>query len=246
MSLRFSGLAAAAFMASVFSSVLSAQTYEARAVITAADRAVLSGELAAKVATLPFKVGDRFNQGDILVGLDCSLYEAQKSKVSAEVRAARIKRDNARELSALNSIGELDVALAQSEYAQALAELKIADLNTDRCDIRAPWNGRVVNVMTRAHENIRQQQELIEVVADQQLEAEVVVPAAWLAWLRPEMPLSISIDELAVTAEGTVAAISPAIDAVSQTVLLRATLQSNSSLIAGMSATAIFAEPAAQ
>lgn len=230
----------------LLSPLAAAQTFEARAVITAPHRAILSGELAARVASLPFKVGERFSKGDVVVGLDCALYEAQKSRVAAEVRAARIKRDNTRELSALNSIGEMDVALAQSEYAQALAELKIADLNTDRCEIRAPWDGRVVSVLTRAHENIRQQQELIEVVADQQLEAEVVVPAAWLTWLEAGMSVHFSIDEPPVSAEGVIAAVSPAIDAVSQTVLLRVSLQNNPNLIPGMSATAVFAAPVSQ
>ncbi len=218
----------------------SEQTYEARAVIQAVDRAVISGELAAKVIKLPLRPGDRFAMGDLLVELDCELYEAQKAKVSAEVRAARIKHENARELSTLNSIGELDVALAQSDYAQALAEFRIADLNTARCEILAPWDGRVVSLMTNAHENIRQQQELIEVVGDDQLEAEVVVPAAWLTWLEPGLPMRLQVDELAVSVDAEITAISPAIDTVSQTILLRATLNKNLNLIPGMSATAYF------
>lgn len=220
--------------------------YEARAVIKALDRAVLSGELAAKVKQLPVRPGEAFSKGDVLVELDCDLYQAQADKVSAEVRAARIKRDNARELKALNSIGELDVALAQSEYAQSLAELHIAKLNTERCTIKAPWDGKVVSVHVNAHENIRQQQELIEVVSDKVLEAEVVVPAAWLNWLKPEQSIRLLVDDRADAASAVVSAIIPAIDAVSQTVLLRATITHESELIPGMSATAVFDAPSAQ
>ncbi|WP_313527076.1 efflux RND transporter periplasmic adaptor subunit [Stutzerimonas kunmingensis] len=220
------------------------QVPEARAVIKSVDRAVISGELAAKVIKLPFRPGDRFAKGDLLVGLDCDIYQAQKAKVAAEVRAARIKQDNAKELSVLNSIGALDIALAQSEYEQAMAELRIANLNTSRCEIRAPWNGRVMTLMINAHESMRQQQELIEIVGDQQLEAEVVVPAAWLAWLEPGLPMRLRADELAVSAEAKITAISPTVDAVSQTVMLRASLNSNSGLISGMSATAYFDLPA--
>ncbi len=218
----------------------------AQAVIKALDRAVLSGELAARVKQLPLRPGEAFAAGDALVVLDCDLYQAQADKVSAEVRAAKIKRDNARELKALNSIGELDVALAQSEYAQSLAELRIARLNTERCIIKAPWDGRVVSVQVNAHENIRQQQELIEIVADRQLEAEVVVPAAWLNWLAPGQPIHLRVDDRDELVEAEISAIIPAIDAVSQTVLLRATLAQNTQLIPGMSATAIFNAPTAQ
>lgn len=220
--------------------------YEARAVIKALDRAVLSGELAAKVKSLPVRPGEAFSKGDSLVELDCALYQAQADKVSAEVRAARIKRDNARELKALNSIGELDVALAQSEYAQSLAELQIARLNTDRCTIKAPWDGKVVTLHVNAHENIRQQQELIEIVGFSALEAEIVVPAAWLNWLEPGQPVRLLVDDRTEPTEAVISAIIPAIDAVSQTVLLRATITQESELIPGMSATAVLSAPSAQ
>ncbi|MBV1786434.1 efflux RND transporter periplasmic adaptor subunit [Marinobacterium sp. D7] len=217
--------------------------YEARAVIKALDRAVLSGELAARVERLPFLPGDAFKKGDVLVALDCTLYEAQAEKVSAEVRAAKIKRDNTQELKVLNSIGELDVALAQSEYSQSLAELKIARLNTQRCVIKAPWNGRVVSLRINAQENIRQQQELIEIVGDRNLEVEVVVPASWLNWLAVGQSISLQVDDRTEPASAEVSAIIPAIDAVSQTVLLRAKLPQDTQLIPGMSATAVFNAP---
>ncbi|WP_232821213.1 efflux RND transporter periplasmic adaptor subunit [Oceanimonas marisflavi] len=219
---------------------VSAEEYKARAVIKALDRAVLSGELAARITSLPKRPGESFRQGELLVGLDCALYEAQTSKVEAENQAAKVKLDNARQLNELRSIGSLDVALAQSEYAQTRAELRIARLNTQRCQITAPYDGKVVTVLANRHENIRQQQELIEIVADQRLEAEVVVPATWLNRLEPGLPLTLQMDETGARVEATIAAISPAIDPVSQTLLLRAGLAPSAGLIPGMSATAYF------
>lgn len=213
---------------------------EARAVLKAADRAVLSGELAARVKAIPFRAGDAFNKGDVLVALDCDLYQAQQEKVAAEHKAAGVKLENARQLNELRSIGSLDVALAQSEFAQTQAELRIARLNTARCTIKAPWNGQVVRVLVNEHENIRQQQELIEVVGNSRLEAEVVVSSSWLSWLKPGQPLRLTIDETGAVAEASVVGITPAIDAVSQTVLLRAALSEDAGLIPGMSATAVF------
>jgi len=232
------------FATLLISTAQASAEYQARAVIKSLDRAVLSGELAARVQRIPYLPGESFEKGATLVELDCSLYEAQAEKVSAEVKAARIKSENARELDALNSIGGLDVALAQSEYAQALAELKIARLNTERCVIKAPWRGRVVGLRVSTHENIRPQQELIEVVGDQNLEAEVVAPASWLNWLVVGQPISLVVDNFSESESAELRAIIPAIDAVSQTVLLRAKLPQNTNLIPGMSATAVFSGPA--
>ncbi|SDT90368.1 efflux RND transporter periplasmic adaptor subunit [Halopseudomonas salegens] len=214
--------------------------YTARAVIKASQRAVLSGELAARVERLPLRAGDAFAKGDVLVALDCALYQAQTEKVSAELQAARIRRDNASEMEALNAIGELEVALAMSDFAQARAALTIARLNTSRCNIRAPWDGRVVSVLVNEHEVIRQQQELIEVLSTGALEAEVVVPSEWLRWLKPGMPLQLLVENIETMAEARVIALNPAIDAVSQTVTLRAELIDTGLLVPGMSASARF------
>lgn len=219
---------------------------EARAVIKALDRALLSSELAGRVTSLPRRAGDAFKKGDLLVAIDCNLYQAQAAKVEAEHEAARLKMENAQQLRELRSIGALDVTLAESEFAQTKSALRIAQLNADRCSIRAPWPGRVVAVHVNAFENVRQQQELIEIISDRQFEAEIVVPAQWMRWLKPGTPLELRVDETGTTANARVTAITPAIDAVSQTVVLRASLAGGSRLIPGMSATAVFNLPAAR
>ncbi len=216
------------------------ESYQARALIKAVDRAVLSGELAAKVVKLPLRPGEAFSKGDLLVGLDCALYQAQSAKVSAEHKAAGLKLDNMRKLDQLRSVGALDVALAQAEQTKTAAALRIVRLNVSRCEIRAPYDGRVVTMMINRFENIRQQQELIEIVSDTNLEAEVVVPAPWLAWVKTGTSFALLIDDTTTRLQTEVSAVTPAIDAVSQTVLLRAKLPLDAGLIPGMSATAEF------
>lgn len=216
---------------------------EARAVIKAVDRVLLSSELAARVTRLPKRAGDAFRKGDLLVSLDCDLHRAQATKVAAELEGARLKMENAKQLQELRSIGALDVSVAESEYAQTQAALRIAQLNAGRCSISAPWTGRVVAVHVKPYENVRQQQELIEIINDSRFEAEVVVPAKWMRWLKPGTPLDLQVDETGTSAKAKVVAITPAIDAVSQTVVLRAAIADGSQLIPGMSATAVFNAP---
>lgn len=236
MALLMASLVAGAFAAD--------EPRQARAVVKAIDRAVLSGEVAAKVVTLPVRPGETFRKGDLLVGLDCDLYRAQADKVAAEHRAARYKLDNARQLDRLGSIGALDVSLAQAQRAQTQAALRIAKLNTERCEIRAPYDGRVVAVMVNQHENIREQQQLIEIVDDSRLEAEVVVPSSWLVWIKPKQGISLIFEETGTQIAAEVVALSPVIDTVSQTVLVRAQVTGDASvLVPGMSALAQFENP---
>lgn len=213
---------------------------QARAVFKALDRAVLSGELSARVVKLPLRAGERFRKNDLLVGLDCALYQAQADKVEAEHKAAGLKLENVRQLDSLGSIGALDVSLAAAKWAQTEAELRIARLNTKRCEIRAPYSGRVVSVLVNRFENIRQQQELIEIVHDAHLEAEIVVPASWLLWLKPGRRLTLLLDDSSTRFPATVTALSPVIDTVSQTILVRAKVDSSDLMVPGMSAMADF------
>ena len=219
---------------------LHAEQLEARALVNAIERAVLSAELSARVSHLPKRPGERFLRGDLLVALDCDIYQAQADKVVAENKAAQVRYENAKKLNKLRSIGAMDVAMAQYAFEQAEAELAIARLNTERCEIRAPFDGQVVTLAANQHEFIRNQEKIIEIVADRQLEVEVVVPADWLRWITTGHSFRIRIDETNTVVTAEIISISPAIDPVSQTILLRASLEDTNGLIPGMSATAYF------
>lgn len=217
-------------------------TWQARAVLKAVDRTILSSELAGKVEKLPLRVGDAFEKDDLLVGLGCELYRAQAEKVRAEHRAAAFEFENVQQLNELGSIGELDVSMAQTQRAQSEAALRIAKLNTQRCEIQAPYSGRVVSLQVARHESVRESQELIEIIDDQRLEAEIVVPASWLNGLGIGKPLTLHFEDVGISVAAEISGITPAIDTISQTLLLRAQVTGDtSSLLPGMSALAEFA-----
>ena len=226
----------------IYSEAGFSEELEARSVIKTIDRATLSGELVAKIIKIPKRMGESFKKGDNLLVLDCSIFEAQKQKVSAERDLAKTKVKNARELNKLRSIGAIDVALAEADVRKNEAELRIATLNTDRCAIKAPYDGKVVNLMVNEHEIVGQQP-LIEIVGTNRLEADIIVPAKWISWLTIGTKLTLTVDETGKQIASQVSYISPAIDPVSQTLQLRASLNNVQSVMPGMSATAKF-EPA--
>lgn len=216
---------------------------DARAVIKTLDKATLSGELVAKIIRIPKRMGERFRQGDPLLVLDCSVFQAQKEKVQAELDLAKTKVANARLLKKLNSIGAVDVALAEAEARKSAAELHIAELNTQRCTIKAPYDGIVANVMVNENEIVGQQP-LMEVVGLKRLEADIIVPADSIRWLKTGAPVALTIDETGQAVNAEVSFISPSIDPVSQTLQLRAILKDVNGIIPGMSASAHLTKPA--
>ena len=209
-----------------------------RALLQPSERAVLSAEIGARVEQLPVQPGERFAQGDLLVGLDCSLFGAQRARVEAEAEAARLEAENARELNAMRSIGRLEVALAEQTYAQAQSELRVARINESRCAIRAPFAGEVAEWQVRPHEFARAQEPVLEIVGTEVLEVEIVAPAAWIGSVSPGATLTIQFDGQTDGVPAQVTRINPVIDPVSETVTYYAAPQMRPWMTIGMTGTA--------
>jgi multidrug resistance efflux pump len=113
------------------------------------DQVDISSEVAAKIASLPFRDGDSFRAGQTLVTLDCSLYNAQLRKAQADADGARDLLDTNRKLLALHSIGALEVQQAQAKQKASAAEVAYMSATVRKCAIAAPFDGRVSSAAPR-------------------------------------------------------------------------------------------------
>ncbi len=226
----------------ILAPVVSAESLQARTVIKSSHQSILSSELAGQVIKLPLHAGQKFNKHDILVGLDCRLYQSQLNKVKAQLSAATSKLNNARELEKLHSIGQLDIALDEAGFQQVSAEVNMAELNVSRCNIRAPWSGSVIAVNTRQYEYVRAQQPVIEILGDHSLYAEAIIPASWIKLIKEGMSVRLYSPDLDVIEVASIESITPAIDPVSQTILVRIKLPKDTQMIVGISAEADFSQ----
>ena len=121
-------------------------------------------------------------------------------------------------------------------YHPSLKTSLSSKLNVERCNILAPYNGKVMDVYTNVFTSIEQRQPLMDIVGDGLLEAAVVVPSKWLKWLKKGHPVKIIIDETGEVLDAKVISLGAAVDAVSQTIELKAQFNEKyESLIPGMS-----------
>lgn len=213
----------------------------ARGLLVASHKATLSSELAARVIGISKSMGEAFKKGDLLVALDCRLYEAQRDKIAAETNVAKIRLDNTKQLNELRSIGTLDVAIAESEFKKVQAELRISELNVDRCLITAPFDGVVEQLDIQAFEIVKQQQTMLNIVGQNKLEAEIIVPSHWMSWLSLNQKIKLKVEETGQSLLAKVSQIGPSIDPASQTLQLRASINSlPDKVLPGMSVIAEF------
>ena len=217
------------------------QDMESRALVVASQEAVLSSELAARIKNIAVKEMQRFKKGDLLIQFDCSLYEAQKDVVSANANGALIKLKSDEQMLQMRSIGKYELELSISDYEKAKSELRIAELNLERCQIKAPFDGAVEEVVVNTFETIQPQVELMKIIQTDILELEMVVSSEWVAWLKLGHPIKVYIDEIQKEFNASISGIGANVDPVSQTIQLKGTITNASpALLPGMSGRVVF------
>ena len=242
MAINLPKFLASLIIASFFLSIpVHSQDMESRALVVASQEAVLSSELAARIENIAVKEMQRFQKGDLLIQFDCSLYEAQKDVVSANANGALIKLKSDEQMLQMRSIGKYELELSISEYEKAKSELRIAELNVERCQIKAPFDGAVEEVVVNTFETIQPQVELMKIIQTDILELEMVVSSEWISWLKIGHPIKVYIDEIQKEFNASVSGIGANVDPVSQTIQLKGTITNTSpALLPGMSGRVVF------
>ena len=225
----------------IVSSMYANQNFQARAVIVSLDRTIISSEIGGEIVELSKFDGDSFKKDEPLIKIDCSIYRAQKRKIDAEKEIARLELEKNKKLDTFGSIGTFDIQISQENYNKQKTEADIAAINVSRCDVLAPFDGKIASKKVAKHQNIKPQEELLEIVGIDNLEARVSVPSSWLSWLKKGMELDLAIDETRTVIKAQVVQLDSIVDSTSQSITVRVKLlKPYDNIIPGMSATANF------
>ena len=205
-------------------------------------KATVSSQMNARLEKFPYELGERFKKGATLAEFDCSVLKQELRKVNAELDIARAKHDSNKKLKEYQSVSDLELAISGAEVAKNRAQVGVVAARNRYCVIRAPYAGRIIKRHVNPSENVSQGQPVIDIISDGKLEVQILVPSNWVAWLHPQMPFKIEIDETKQTYTAKVTRVVGQIDPVSQTVEVVASIDSKTDdLLPGMSGTAHFA-----
>jgi membrane fusion protein (multidrug efflux system) len=214
-----------------------------RALIVPRREARLSSQVTARIVSIGPEPGTAFAKGKILVTFDCRSYRAEFRKAQAELLATSKTYENRKELSRLQSGSLLELDLARAEELRARAALDAVEATLSGCNIRAPYDGRVVSRLANAHESVTPGTALIEILDERDLDARIIVPSRWLSWLKTGQVLEVRIEELDRIFAGRVRTIGSRVDPVSQSIEITAGLVGDiTALKPGMSGIARFPE----
>lgn len=222
------------------SQLLFSEDFQARAIVESNDRTILSSEIGGTILTIDKNSGDYFKKNEILVKIDCNIYKAEREKIRVKKELARVKLNKNLQLKKFNSVGQFDVETSRLELRQEELDYKIANINVDRCEIKAPFEGRVVQRVANKYQTVKPQEQLLEIVNSKSLEIKSVVPATWLRWLKINDEIVFKIDEINKEVKTKILQIDSVVDPKSQTINIRAKIEDSENIIAGMSGTVYF------
>ena len=133
-------------------------------------------------------------------------------------------------------MGQLELDLSKSAVSKARAEVGLNKAVVAKCQVLAPFAGRVAEQKVREQQFVQPAQALLDILDDSVLELEFLVPSAWLRWLKVGGSFEVQIDETRKTYPAKFTRIGARVDPVSQSVKVAAAIHGRfPELMAGMS-----------
>lgn len=180
------------------------QTIPAIGRLVALQSGPVAAQVEAPVNELPVQVGDRVERGTVLAQLGTGVLDATHFLAKARVQEANARLVTAREvltlasqdrerLEALKStqstsealyddavqqelIAKARVGEARAALSSATASLRLAALDLDNAEVKAPYSGVVTQRLTEAGAYVRKGDALVWLLSDATLEIEIDVP----------------------------------------------------------------------
>lgn len=196
----------------------------------------LAAEIPAKVLRIQPQEGGSFKQGQALVGFDCAMQQSQLDKARATLMAATITWQSNQEMIKHAAIGKVELQVSEAEVLKAQAEAKASQTVVSKCEVLAPFDGRLAEQKVREEQFVQIGQALLDIIDDSVLELEFIAPSSWLGPLRGKGVVRVRVDETGKTYSARVARLAARVDPVSQSIKVTAVIDGRpSELMAGMS-----------
>ncbi|MFM9975886.1 MAG: efflux RND transporter periplasmic adaptor subunit [Beijerinckiaceae bacterium] len=188
-----------------------------RGVVKAINEAAITSDIAARVTALPFREGEAFKKGDLLVEFDCERLKAELKAADAERRGHFVAWENSARLYQLRAAGGHEVSIAAATHDKSAAVVEGLQARVKQCHIIAPFDGRVLDLNIRRHETPAASQPLLRILDDTSIDIDMLLPASSLKDIKPGVIFSLTLDDTGRTISGEITRVGAALDIVSQT-----------------------------
>ena len=210
-----------------------------RGIVKSLHTASLSSDLMAQIAVVAVREGDRFLKDALLLEFDCRRQYHELSALAATMTEAEVAVETNAQLVKSGASNRNDVAIAEARRAKASAEWAAQQQRLTGCQIKAPFDGVVVELNANAFEVAPTNKPLMLISSVERTEIEIIVPSGLLPKLVKGTLLHFDIDETGKSYPAKVLRSAGAVDPVSQTAKIYASFDSPpAEVLPGMSGTA--------
>lgn len=134
----------------------------------AANRAIdVIAEVSGKVINLPAQKGTQVKEGTLLLEIDPRNLPARLKQAEAQLKRRKLETQSTRNLFDRNLTNQAAVVIAESELAEAEAQLTAIRLDLDATQVRAPFNGIYDQRYVEDGEYVRPGTALVRVIDNQ-------------------------------------------------------------------------------
>ncbi len=212
-----------------------------RGVIRSSQQATISAPLSARIVHIGFFEGETFQQGDLLIALDCSRQSADLEAAKALLREMNLQLENTVYLHKRGAASTQELEISRARSDRAKAEAHALKMQLSQCRIIAPYDGDVSEQLSYEHEMAATGKPLLSIVAKKEPKIELIVPSSWLAWLEEGTVFKFSIDETQQTTKAEVVRLGAQVDSISQSIKVFAKFKDPKlHILPGMTGTAVF------
>lgn len=203
-----------------------------QAVLFPFREATIASRVESSTQKYRYRQGEAFAAGDVLTELDSANYAIKLKQAQDQLAFARAAYEDKKELRKGNFTSDFELKKAEYEFRTAESSLAIAQLNLTYCQIRAPFAGKIVEVITREYETVRPGQQLLRIIDDNSLLAVMNLPLVKVQPVGSSVTLRIHGGS---TVQGKIYEISPQADHRTGTVRIRVLIDNRAgTLRAGM------------
>jgi len=189
------------------------------------ESVVLRPEVSGRIAFIGFRDGQPVKRGQLLVGLDATLNEAEVAQARAEFDLASSNLRRTEDLASKNFVSSSAQDQAASSLQVAEAKLKLAEARLAKMRIVAPFDGVVGIRNVSVGEYVKDGAELINVEDIRTLKADFRLPERYFPQLKTGLVVELTADALPGSRyAGSVESINPRVEASGRSLEVRARL----------------------
>lgn len=211
------------------------QTIETSGVIVPKEDITVTAEVSgARILDVLVEEGQSVTKGQVLARLDAQTIKNQHSQLTAELEKAKDDYDRVFKIKDTGAVSLESVAQKKAAYESLKAQADNAQLNVTRAEIISPAAGVIYKRSVSVGELTQSSEILFKIAAEGKSELEIIIPESSLSKVSSQTKSEIFITGRDKSIPSSIRIISPRIDSLTRTAMVRLALNTSDFIPIGM------------